>query len=1258
MEGSEAVRSSIYRLAEDAHTVGANTHTGGIHTHTDCAHRLDTHTAGTHVRSTHSAHRDEMLRRRKHTQNHTSINDKVLQQRAHTSTHTRTHTHAHTHGHSSRTNTAHVQEAGNLPPPRSQALKTFSQGRADSHEWRSKVSSSECSNCDVRVFPPMFGGKSETESSPLADSVRRNTSGGHSRTRACTRTRVGHNSCTQDKCIHSGTRNQIRHTPVTHKRVNTQIFKHSGSYEYLGTASDDEPLVLLEPMDSKAFSEREKGKKTGSDIKTGRHMKKGYGKKTEKDGKKTGDGKSRGWRGGLMDSAILQRRRVALGSRRRRRKPDENRQIGSPNQSLQTRARDTEVHTQSVRARIRLPEDVSGEAACREKDKGRMSTEEQKGRTGREKERARTKIEKKSVKEKGVNEKSWVRHMLTVWKNAAMLALTLRVISPLGWIVFWNMLSFWLFYVFVTVQAFFRFRRLFKRHALDVYSLKTGGQESKHLGTGSQIEKLSLLMQEKEWHKESGVLDKLITVLITCLCVLFPFGGSGLRGFSNISLKRKLFRRYLSCFPLPFVLSSHDYFWVKDTCCNSCQIVGMAICDRLSIEELRAAVRSRFLPFDPKLQSVNATLFGRRAWLPLPDIQKPFVHHMMRTHKHDTQDTHVCASKDNYFNLDDHCYETIIDTSEQTVHEIISHIASSALPNAQPRWRMILLNPIKQERDDKAGHEKAEHEDEGRKDGEARTSQKHAGVDITDESSVSILAMQIHHSIGDGAAIAWAVLNGLFEPRVDPPVRGLSFVQMVAFYSLNLIRTTARGLQLLLYWGFWCPKPPACFQPPTARAPASVKKKLCAKPLAKRPPPSGAKFLSPPVLFSMEEMNEMRELCAEISNGLVKPTVNDVLVYCLTRVIQDMRRGLAVQDLRNKITTRQKESRPVSPDLDAVSVSPLAVSPLAVSPVADSSPGLSPLNGVSSWVPSIRARASTVEPGSREGSQPRETREGMETWARTIATQSGETRPMSVPLGDSRRVLLNAWCGEPFERDQRIDLSTPTNSRRVYIGGKPIVPLHSPMHPHTHAHTHVSEAENRLRMYTASITGDENGKKQVESSPKQPCACTHTQSRGVAHMCECTPCGVSRRAQSETYARASACQVEERVRSIYEAAARRGWSRSEEVLQMMIPVSTRTSVPSRLDNFTGPVLVTLPLPIAISKKVCACKKSVCASTDIYAHTHTHTYFTAERSISAESRSLYSTCCMSLAHLLVSRVCACMSGCVCMHGGCECMSVGV
>lgn len=216
-----------------------------------------------------------------------------------------------------------------------------------------------------------------------------------------------------------------------------------------------------------------------------------------------------------------------------------------------------------------------------------------------------------------------------IWSHIILFAVTLRIIAVLGWILLWNVISFWIFYTLSFARSYIYFKRYIRqqklRHTHKLYETRSRVQADAVTAPERQSEKEkdqvtseatpaarreaspTLKLEKSEEYTNGSPVDYLLTFVYTMLSLLYPIG-------FGIRYKVSDFRKWLHHFPPAFPLSSHDYFWLQDTDQNCCQIVALAITDRLTLEELQAAVRRRWLSRDRKLKSVTSQFFYRSCW--------------------------------------------------------------------------------------------------------------------------------------------------------------------------------------------------------------------------------------------------------------------------------------------------------------------------------------------------------------------------------------------------------------------------------------------------------------------------------------------------------------------------------------------------------------------------------------------------------------------------------------------------------------------
>lgn len=422
-----------------------------------------------------------------------------------------------------------------------------------------------------------------------------------------------------------------------------------------------------------------------------------------------------------------------------------------------------------------------------------------------------------------------------------LFSLTLRLVSIFVLPLIWDCISYWLFWTSSIVSSYNELRSTLDN--------KGGRYSSKDISPDWYDVDVAYdpgwIFDEEEWHHGSVVVDKFVSTILWILCCFSPIqiyqktGRRYRRKRRDILSRRGVTvsecRRYFKRKSPAYPLSSHDYFWLQDTAENPCQIVALAVTDRLTVKRLKDVVSDRWVSWDTKFSSVLTHKFGRNCWSPLGREK---------------------------FELEDHVYEKEIDTSRTTIHEALSELASTNLPANKPRWRMVLMNPVD-----------------------------------TGSTDYSCLALQIHHSMGDGVAIAYAVMARLFDHSGQPAMydrysnRGLDIVLKTAFYyTWNVFKCAFYGVRVLGFWLMWCPKPGATFQPPGNTL--------------DRQKPLGSKFLAPPVVLEMQQMQLLRQSIGTLTTFI--PTVNDVLAYCLTVVMGNLRSGAGVQELRDKMSLRRQ----------------------------------------------------------------------------------------------------------------------------------------------------------------------------------------------------------------------------------------------------------------------------------------------------------------------------------------------------------------
>eukprot|EP01053_Blabericola_migrator_P011993 Blabericola_migrator_1__11992@NODE_735_length_6690_cov_180_559112_g528_i0_p2_GENE_NODE_735_length_6690_cov_180_559112_g528_i0NODE_735_length_6690_cov_180_559112_g528_i0_p2_ORF_typecomplete_len892_score99_74DUF1298/PF06974_13/3_6e15WES_acyltransf/PF03007_16/2_1e10DUF3967/PF13152_6/2_6e03DUF3967/PF13152_6/0_65_NODE_735_length_6690_cov_180_559112_g528_i09313606 len=622
---------------------------------------------------------------------------------------------------------------------------------------------------------------------------------------------------------------------------------------------------------------------------------------------------------------------------------------------------------------------------------------------------------------------------------------TIRGVSFLLYPLVWDWISYWYFWWRSVRHSTHLVLQDLERFASDTTATSDSSEDCSTNGDADPPDKSEQrLTPPPVWRHRSRLMD-----LLASRAFKWHLGGKPLN-------EREL-RTCLAYHPPAFPVCSHDYFWLQDTPENRCEILGHALVDRLSIDQLRQLVWERWVLWEPKFISLLGHQWGKQCWVPLKLSQ-----------------SNLHSKSSDLFSLSDHVYQVDIDLSQKSVYEYISELASETLPANKPRWRLILANP---------------------------TQNTHSSDKCADEvhteiaascQSFSCLILQIHHGMGDGYAIAYGLVGRLFDQTDQTPKpstggrlndwkflrqRGLTAI----YYGWNVLKCAMFGVRILLFWLVWCAKPPATFQPYT-----SEPKKLAARPL-----PNGRKHLSPPVILCPKQMQEVRDRIAAKSKGLIKPTINDILAYCLSLVVGRLRDGSVAKELREKAIVKRslghvpecKGFQYVTPKAAFRRYSRGAYHlPLPVSHIVEGAP-LEPCDLVDMSTPtalSNRIGRGTFRPG---------------------------LNPFQLPLTGLRR--RPSFPGTE-------NMCSPV-SKGVFSSGL-TSPCTSPLDTSPAA---LVECRNTIPSLTSS---------EIHEFLSKPDPTFHPYCGGF-----------------------------------------------EDYLQLLIPMATRTSIPTGFDNFTGPVLLRLPL---------------------------------------------------------------------------------
>eukprot|EP01055_Gregarina_sp_Pseudo9_P000706 Gregarina_sp_Pseudo_9__705@NODE_144_length_3963_cov_52_945973_g132_i0_p1_GENE_NODE_144_length_3963_cov_52_945973_g132_i0NODE_144_length_3963_cov_52_945973_g132_i0_p1_ORF_typecomplete_len789_score188_60DUF1298/PF06974_13/6_7e03DUF1298/PF06974_13/6e15WES_acyltransf/PF03007_16/2_2e03WES_acyltransf/PF03007_16/1_2e11AATase/PF07247_12/0_0013AATase/PF07247_12/1e02Condensation/PF00668_20/0_029DUF3307/PF11750_8/0_15DUF3307/PF11750_8/1_1e04_NODE_144_length_3963_cov_52_945973_g132_i01742540 len=371
------------------------------------------------------------------------------------------------------------------------------------------------------------------------------------------------------------------------------------------------------------------------------------------------------------------------------------------------------------------------------------------------------------------------------------------------------------------------------------------------------------------WTYGSRVLDQLFDWFVLFLenCQRWSPRASIPWRYYDTHLMCRDFRRYLCLNPPPCPVASYDYPFLQDSNVNPSQIVALAITERITLDALRQLTFNRWVVSEFKLRSVLDVKWNRVCWVPLS----------------------LRPSQAHTFSISNHVDEELLDLSVTSIYEAVSEIASNRLPRSQPLWRVVLFQPCN------------------------GVVQVAPNLELP-ANEVSFVCVQIHHAIADGTGIAYSICSKLFDSLVSDGAPVLkarldrststssamseaplvaaskefvkpSAAQLFFYYAFYFLKALWYALGTVVFWFLVAPLPSAVMDP-----------ELPGEKIARlRNDPTGRKYLLPPEIVSEERVRNICNKIYELQGQ--KPTINDVYMYCIARVLLPTQRPFTNDNL-------------------------------------------------------------------------------------------------------------------------------------------------------------------------------------------------------------------------------------------------------------------------------------------------------------------------------------------------------------------------
>eukprot|EP01054_Gregarina_sp_Poly1_P001302 Gregarina_sp_Poly_1__1301@NODE_131_length_13241_cov_228_075983_g117_i0_p2_GENE_NODE_131_length_13241_cov_228_075983_g117_i0NODE_131_length_13241_cov_228_075983_g117_i0_p2_ORF_typecomplete_len992_score122_12DUF1298/PF06974_13/1_1e14WES_acyltransf/PF03007_16/4_5e03WES_acyltransf/PF03007_16/3_5e06WES_acyltransf/PF03007_16/4_9e03AATase/PF07247_12/1_4AATase/PF07247_12/1_6e02_NODE_131_length_13241_cov_228_075983_g117_i012454220 len=419
----------------------------------------------------------------------------------------------------------------------------------------------------------------------------------------------------------------------------------------------------------------------------------------------------------------------------------------------------------------------------------------------------------------------------------------------------------------------------------------TSGADESGSNSGSSASRIPC----KHFRYDSVVLDTLLDLYVSSLRVLYSVSpaSSLLWHYSDHLQFLHDFRHYLYDYPPPKPVASHDYAFLQDTVRSPCQILLLAVLERMTSDRVKQLIQNRWVQKQPKLRSITLHKWTRNCWYPLRISRGP-CHVPYRS-----QEGLDAASK--YFQISNHVSECAIDLKQVTIYEALSELASCCLRRDLPLWRAVLFQPS----NDDVVVRIRQHFTRTSEDCVNSSDSSDEGI-VEQAKNISFLALQIHHSIADGIGVASSLMQDLFDNvsnksvgfgsdllAVRPPPLLSNALGKALLFGYYFVTSFCKVLRILAFWSFWAPEPPALLQEPGTKL------------LASRPKANGRKYLAPPMVF---EIAEVRHLCRLVERSIgVRPTVNDIFAHCVTVAFDRLRHGAVLEEVRLHLTNKLHE---------------------------------------------------------------------------------------------------------------------------------------------------------------------------------------------------------------------------------------------------------------------------------------------------------------------------------------------------------------